>query len=186
MLAFLVAALLTAILQSANAVCVFGISLAAVGVISVDQAIMVIYGTCLGSSAILYLLSAGLTGRSRQVAMYMVLYDVLVCVVLVPLLYWELHFETPLMKTLVLARQPRPGPTARACLCPDQRVPPSCHARRPGMVGLGARTAVAELAGRCVVKAEVHSRPGLRRRRHIAAARRSGATARGEEPVALL
>ena len=102
-LAFLVAALLTAILQSANAVCVFGISLAAVGVISVDQAIMVIYGTCFGSSTILYLLSVGLTGRSRQVAMYMVLYDVLVCVVLVPLLYLELHFEIPLMKALVLA-----------------------------------------------------------------------------------
>ena len=102
-LAFLVAALLTAILQSANAVCVFGISLASVGVISVDQAIMVIYGTCLGSSAILYLLSAGLTGRSRQVAMYMVLYDALACGVLVPLLYCELQFEIPLMKALVLA-----------------------------------------------------------------------------------
>ena len=102
-LAFVVAAFLTAILQSANAVCVFGIGLASVGVISVDQAIMVIYGSCLGSSAILYLLSAGLTGRSRQVAMYMVLYDVLVCVILVPLLYCELHFEIPLMKALVLA-----------------------------------------------------------------------------------
>ena len=101
-LAFLVAAFLTAILQSANAVCVFGIGLASVGVISVDQAIMAIYGTCLGSSAILYLLSAGLTGRSRQVAMYMVLYDVLVCVVLVPLLYCELHFDIPLMKALIL------------------------------------------------------------------------------------
>ena len=102
-LAFLVAALLTAILQSANAVCVFGISLATVGVISVDQAIMVIYGTCLGSSAILYLLLAGLMGRSRQVAMYMVLYDALACGVLVPLLYCELQFEIPLMKALILA-----------------------------------------------------------------------------------
>ena len=37
-LAFVVAAFLTAILQSANAVCVFGIGLASVGVISVDQA----------------------------------------------------------------------------------------------------------------------------------------------------
>ena len=102
-LAFVVAAFLTAILQSANAICVFGIGLATVGVISVDQAIMVIYGSCLGSSVILYLLSARLTGRSRQVAMYMVLYDVLVCVILVPLLYCEIHFEIPLMKALILA-----------------------------------------------------------------------------------
>ncbi|MDE0046111.1 MAG: Na/Pi symporter [bacterium] len=103
MLAFLVAALLTAILQSANAVCVFGIGLATVGVFSIDQAIMVIYGSCLGSSVILYLLSAGLRGRSRQVAMYMVFYDVLICVVLVPLLYCELYFDIPLMKALVLS-----------------------------------------------------------------------------------
>ena len=102
-LAFVVAAFLTAILQSANAICVFGIGLATVGVISVNQAIMVIYGSCLGSSVILYLLSARLTGRSRQVAMYMVLYDVLVCVILVPLLYCEIHFEIPLMKALILA-----------------------------------------------------------------------------------
>ena len=50
-LAFMVAALLTSILQSANAVCVLGIGLASVGVISLDQAIMVIYGSCLGSAA---------------------------------------------------------------------------------------------------------------------------------------
>ena len=102
-LAFMVAALLTSILQSANAVCVLGIGLASVGVISLDQAIMVIYGSCLGSAAVLYLLSAGLSGRSRQVAMYMVFYDVLTFVVLVPLLYCEIHFEIPLMKALLLA-----------------------------------------------------------------------------------
>lgn len=102
-LAFMVAALLTSILQSANAVCVFGIGLASVGVISLDQAIMVLYGSSLGSAAVLYLLSAGLSGRSRQVAMYMVLYDVLTFVVLVPLLYFELYFEMPLMKALLLA-----------------------------------------------------------------------------------
>ena len=102
-LAFLVAALLTCIVQSSSAVSVFGISLASVGVVSVDQAIMIIYGSCLGSSAILYLLSASLTGRSRQVAMYMVLYNVLICLVVVPLLYCELHFDIPLMKSLAFA-----------------------------------------------------------------------------------
>ncbi len=35
--------------------------------------------------------------------MYMVFYDVLVCVVLVPLLYCELYFDIPLMKALVLS-----------------------------------------------------------------------------------
>lgn len=63
---------------------------------------MAVYGTCIGSSASLYLLSAGLTGRSRQVAMYMVLYDLGVCAVLAPLLYVELHFDVPLVKALIL------------------------------------------------------------------------------------
>ena len=102
-LAFLVAAFLTSIVQSSSAVCVFGISMATVGVISIDQAIMVIYGSGIGSSVILYLLSANLTGRSRQVSMYMVVYNVLICAVLVPLLYFELHFDIPLMKALIFA-----------------------------------------------------------------------------------
>ena len=102
-LAFLVAACLTAIVQSSSAVSVFGISLSTVGVISVDQAIMVIYGSCIGWSVILYVLSVNLTGRSRQVAMYMVSYNVLLCAVFVPLLYCELHFGIPLMKASVLA-----------------------------------------------------------------------------------
>ena len=102
-LAFLVATFLTSIVQSSSAVCVFGISMATVGVISIDQAIMIIYGSCIGSSVILYLLSASLTGRSRQVAMYMVVYNVLICAVFVPLFYCELYFDVPLMKALVLA-----------------------------------------------------------------------------------
>ncbi|MCY4548940.1 MAG: Na/Pi symporter [Defluviicoccus sp.] len=97
-LAFLVGALLTFIVQSSSAVTVFGISLAAVGLLSVDQAIMIMYGSLIGSGAILYVLSAGLTGRSRQVAMYLVGYNALICAVLVPLLYFEIHFDVPLVK----------------------------------------------------------------------------------------
>lgn len=102
-IAFLVAVVLTAVVQSSSAVSVFGISVATIGVISVDQAIMIIYGTYIGSSVILYLLSASLTGRSRQIAMYMVLTNVVICGILVPLFYLELHFGIPLMKALVLA-----------------------------------------------------------------------------------
>ena len=102
-LAFLVAIALTAVVQSSGAVSIFGISVATIGVISVDQAIMIIYGSYIGSSVILYLLSASLTGRSRQIAMYMVLVNVVICGILVPLFYLELHFGIPLMKALVLA-----------------------------------------------------------------------------------
>ena len=102
-IAFLVAAVLTFIVQSSSAVSVFGISLAAVGILSVEQAIVIMYGSVIGSGAILYVLSAGLTGRSRQVAMYVVGYNVLICAVLVPLLYCEVHFGVPLIKASALA-----------------------------------------------------------------------------------
>ena len=102
-LAFLVSALLTALVQSSSAVSVFGISLATVGVVTVDQTIMIVYGSFIGSSASLYLLSANLRGRSRQVVMYMVYSNVLICAVVVPLLYCELYFDIPSMKALVLS-----------------------------------------------------------------------------------
>ena len=60
-------------------------------------------GSFIGSSAILYVLSAKLTGRSRQAAMYMVIYNVLICAVAVPLLYCELYLDIPSMKALILA-----------------------------------------------------------------------------------
>ena len=111
MLAFLIAALLTCIVQSSSVVSVFGISLATVGVISVDQALMVMYGSIIGSGVIICLLSLNLTGRSRQVAMYFVVYNVMICAVVVPLLYVEIHLGVPLIKAwmysidLALAQQ---------------------------------------------------------------------------------
>ena len=102
-LAFVVAAFLTFVVQSSSAVTVFGINFAAIGLISVDQAIMIMYGSLIGSGAILYVLSAGQAGRSRQLAMYLVGYNALICAVLVPLLYCEIHFGIPLVKAAVLA-----------------------------------------------------------------------------------
>ncbi len=102
-LAFLVATGLTAIVQSSSTVSVFGISLSAAGVLTVDQAIMVIYGTFIGSSAIMYILSANLSGRSRQVSMYLVYLNVVICAVMIPLFYAELYFDMPAVRALVLA-----------------------------------------------------------------------------------
>lgn len=102
-LAFLVAAVLTAVVQSSSAVAVFGISLSAVGVLTVDQAIMAIYGTFVGSGVIMYILSVNLTGRSRQVAMYLVYRNLAICAVALPLFYAELYLGIPSMKALVLS-----------------------------------------------------------------------------------
>ena len=102
-LTFLVGAVLTAIVQSSSAVSVFGISLATVGITSVDQTIMLIYGTFLGSSLIVYLLSSGLTGRSRQIAMFTVFANIPICALVVLLFYAELYFGIPSMKAAISA-----------------------------------------------------------------------------------
>ena len=102
-LAFLVATLLTALVQSSSAVSVVTISMATVNVISIDQAIMAIYGSYAGSAVILYLLSANLGGHSRQVAMYTVIYNCAICALFVPLLYVELAFDIPLAKAAALS-----------------------------------------------------------------------------------
>ncbi len=103
LLAFLIATGLTAAVQSSSTVSVFGISLSAVGILTIDQAIMVIYGTFIGSSAVMYILSANLTGQSRQVSMYLVYLNVVICVVMIPLFYVELYFDVPVVRALVLA-----------------------------------------------------------------------------------
>ena len=100
-LAFAVAAVLTFVIQSPNAICILGIGLMGAGALTVEQTLMVFYGAGIGSGGLLYLLSSGLAGRSRRIAMYMVLYDLLTSVVLVPLLYLEIHFGVPLAMALL-------------------------------------------------------------------------------------
>ena len=100
-LAFAVAAVLTFVIQSPNAICILGIGLMGAGALTTEQTLMVFYGAGIGSGGLLYLLSSGLAGRSRRIAMYMVLYDLLTSVALVPLLYVELHFGVPLAMALL-------------------------------------------------------------------------------------
>ena len=102
-LALTVAAALTFVVQSSGAVSVFGISLATAGIISVDQAIMTMYGSFIGSAAILTVLSVNLTGRSRQVVMYLVILNILICAVVIPLLYAEIYCGVPSMKAMIEA-----------------------------------------------------------------------------------
>lgn len=103
LLTFFVSALLTAVVQSGVAVAVFGISMATLEILTVDQTIMLLYGVCFGSALIQYLLSMNLKGRSRQVAMFQVGLNVLICVVGIPALFVELYFGVPLMKALALS-----------------------------------------------------------------------------------
>ena len=102
-LIFLVSAALTFLVQSTAVVCVIGVTLAGAGVLGVTETLMLIYGSSVGSGAVVYVLSLNIHGRARQIAMYTVLDNAVTCLVFVPLLLVEVYFDIPLVRALVLS-----------------------------------------------------------------------------------
>ena len=96
-------AALTLVVQSSMPVAVSGIGMAAAGLLGIDQVLMSYCGACLGSSLILYLLTLTVTGRARQVAMYQVLYNLVLNAIFVPLICVEAYFDVPLAVAAVRA-----------------------------------------------------------------------------------
>ena len=103
LLPLLSGALLTFVMQSSMPVAVSGIGMAAAGLLSIHQVLMLYCGACLGSSLILYTLTLTVTGRARQVAMYQVLYNVVLNAIFVPLILVEASFDVPLLAAAVRA-----------------------------------------------------------------------------------
>lgn len=101
--AFAGAAVLAFVLQAVMLVVILGIGMTAVGVLSVDQLLMVAYGSWAGSSVLLLALSANLTGAVRQVAAFQILMNVVSLAIFMPMLFLEIHFGIPLLKAAVLA-----------------------------------------------------------------------------------
>ena len=186
LLPFLVAVFLTFIVQSSSAVSVFGISLATVGVISVDQAIMVMYGTCIGSAQSSICCRPVL--RASRVRS--------------PCIWWGTTCLSARCSSAALLRDPLRHPVGEGV---GSRLRSGTWTSSwplsmffmglfllpvmlPGLKWSASisRTAVADLTRRRTVTAAVHSRPCLRGRRHVPRACRPGAEACNEKPVPVL
>ena len=100
---FLVGLILSFVVQSALAVVVLSLAFLQGGLFSLEQAVMIAYGAKLGSSLLTWFLSSGLSGESRQVAMFQICFNVVGAVILVPAFYLEVFMDIPLM--LALAAQ---------------------------------------------------------------------------------
>lgn len=94
---FLVAALLTVIAQSGNAVVLVTIVLADAELLGQYEAVFAIYGVNLGASLITQLLTLRLKGTAKQMAMFQVYYGWLGTALLAPLFYIELWTGAPLV-----------------------------------------------------------------------------------------
>ncbi len=100
-LALLAGAVLTVIAQSSIAVSAIMIVLLQSGLFGLNEAVMFVYGTNIGASILLLLLSTGLTGVQRQVTLYLIGFNFAAALILVPLFYLEMMTGMPLVVALV-------------------------------------------------------------------------------------
>ena len=103
-LGFAVAVVVTFVLQSSAGVIIFATAVVSVNFAddyhALDHVIMYIFGSQAGSSLILLTLSWSLTGTSRRIAMFQVMFNFALCAMFVPLFYIEVFFGVPALKTL--------------------------------------------------------------------------------------
>ncbi len=99
---FLIGALLTGLCQSSTAVSILAIALAQVGVFSLEQTMMIIYGTNVGSGAVTWLLGMTIRGTPKQLIMSQVFFNLITGAVFVLLFYLELFAGLPLVHALIL------------------------------------------------------------------------------------
>jgi len=100
LLAFVIGAGLTLLVQSSLAVIVFGIAFERAGLLSMFEVMMIVYGSNVGSSLLTYFLSSKLNGNSKQLAMFQVAYNNVGALMMIPLFYIEVYMEIPLVKAL--------------------------------------------------------------------------------------
>ena len=99
---FLIGCAITFIAQSAAATSVLAIALAGAGVFQFEQTVMAIYGANFGSGLVSLLLSGKLKGKSRQLAMYQILFlNFLGTLLFVIAFYAESLAGVPLVNALV-------------------------------------------------------------------------------------
>ena len=100
---FLGGILLSLVFFSGVVAFLLALGLASTGLFNEDQLLMYAYGTFVGPTLLAVLLSWRLTYVTRQLAMFNVLYNIVLVSVLIPLLYVENWTGIPLMKALILA-----------------------------------------------------------------------------------
>jgi phosphate:Na+ symporter len=95
--AFLVGFVLAITLQSSSVVTVLTLPLVGSGLVALDPTVAMIYGACVGSGASVFLLSAGLEGAMRQLALGQAIIRGLTGLLLVTLFELEQHADLPLV-----------------------------------------------------------------------------------------
>lgn len=100
-LAFLIGVVLTIVAQSSATVSIIAVTMANVGLLTIDQTIVVVIGASLGSGISIALLSTNLRGIGRQIAWMQVAVKLVGVVVILPIFAVELSLHLPGIKAFV-------------------------------------------------------------------------------------
>ncbi|TXG34836.1 Na/Pi cotransporter family protein [Seonamhaeicola maritimus] len=103
MLVFLASIILTIVVQSSLATIIIGMALTQSGLLTFNDAMMVVYGGNVGSSALTFILSTKIKGQSKQIAMFQGNYNFFGALLVIPLFYLELYADVPLLKALTFS-----------------------------------------------------------------------------------
>jgi phosphate:Na+ symporter len=110
---FVAGALLRVLVQSSSAIAVIAIALAHGGLLSLDQAAMMMFGTGAGVGLSIFLLSSNLRGVPRQIALYQALINGVSGLALCTLYYVEHYSGASLVLSLSAALAPSPDSPVR-------------------------------------------------------------------------
>jgi len=99
--AFLLAGILSILIQSPQSVAILAIAMTVSGVLDTWTTMVIIYGCNFGGGLTIYLMSTGLKGTSRQVTIFQVWFNVITGTALLLLFFIERYFELPLVHALV-------------------------------------------------------------------------------------
>lgn len=102
-LAFFIGLALTVIAQSHMAIILIALAMTSSGLFDFEHAVMVIYGTHVGSSVITYLTGAHFKGRAMQVVWVQVLYNLVIVAIFLSLFVVEKIFGTHFLHQLALS-----------------------------------------------------------------------------------
>jgi len=99
-LAFVLGTVLTMVTQTSIGIILVAIAMVPSGLFTMDQSIMLIYGTHVGSSCVTWLLAMGVKGTPKQLIMSQVFFNYIGSALLIVLFYVETLLGVPLVKAL--------------------------------------------------------------------------------------
>ena len=108
-LAFVIGACLTLMVQASLAIVVVTIAFQQAGLFTLTDSMIIIYGANTGASLLTLILSSGLTGESKQVAMFQTAYNFIGAFIVIPAFIAEIGWGVPLVRALALEAGPNPA-----------------------------------------------------------------------------